>query len=212
MRRYAVAAIFVALLTACASTKPVDLLDARKVVGTENNVRFDAEIYSDELRPNVMLPVKYWVTNERATTILIADLVPDASYDPDTQTVTISIGSEVPGQEFLPRLIPVHSGESKSFSATAHVIIRAFGSPLTAAPDAVRLRLNFLGGNSAAFQKLIAIPQRAVRDPALAAQLFPKWIEGNETVVTNTLPMHWIGGPSEEPTPAAMPDRSGGTN
>lgn len=208
MRRYAVAATVFALLTACASTKP-DLLEARKVVGTENNVRFDAEIYSDQLGPNVMMPVKYWVTNERPTTILIADLLPDASYDSDTRTVTITIGSEVPGQEFLPRLIPVHSGESKSFSATAHVVVRGFASPLVAPPAALRLRLNFLGGSSVPFEKLIAIPQRAVRDPALAAQIFPKWIEGNETVVTNTLPMHWVGGASEEPTPAAMPDRRG---
>jgi hypothetical protein len=53
---------------------------------------------------------------------------------------------------------------------------------------------------------LIAIPERAVHDPALAAQLFPKWVEGNETVFTNTLPMRWVT-VTEEPTPATAPTR-----
>ena len=208
MRRYAVPALVILLLTACASSKP-DLLEARKVVGTDNDVRVDAEIYGDQLGPNTNLPVNYQVTNHRQTTILIADLIPDATYDPDTHTVTVSIGSEIPGQEFLPRLIPVRSGESRSFKTTAHVIIRAeLGSPFVARPNALRVKLNFLG-NAAPFQKLIAMPERAVRDPALASQIFTKWIEGNETVTTNTLPMHWTDQAISEPTPAAMPGRRG---
>ncbi len=186
--------------------------EPRRVVGTESDVRIDAEVYGDRLGPNITLPLKYDVTNHRNTTILIADLLPDATYDQETHMVTISIGSEIPGEHFLPRLIPIRPGERKSFSTAAHVVIVANpGSPWTPRPNALRLKVNFLG-NTSPFEMLIAIPEKAVHDPVLAAQLFPKWVEGNETVFTNSLPMRWIT-VSEEPTPATTPSRRrrGGT-
>jgi len=191
---------------ACSSTKPVDMKEPRRVVGTESDVRIDAEIYGDRLGPNITLPLKYDVTNHRNTTILIADLIPDATYDQETHTVTISIGSEIPGEQFLPRLIPIRPGERKSFTTAAHVVIVANpGSPWTPRPNALRLKMNFLGDPSP-FEKLIAIPEKALHDPVLAAQLFPKWVEGNETVFTNALPMRWVT-VAEEPTPATAPGR-----
>jgi hypothetical protein len=213
MRRYAVPVLWL-LLIGCASTKSVDMKQPRRVVGTESDVRVDAEVYGDVLGPNVTLPVKYDVTNNRGKTILIADLIPECTYDPDTHMVTVSIGSEIPGEEFLPRLIPVRPGERKSFSAAAHVVIVAnVASPWVPRPNALRLKVNFLG-DPVPFEKLVAIPERAVHDPALAAQLFTKWVEGNETVFTNSLPMHWMTVPaaSEEPaqtTPGRR--RRGGT-
>ncbi|HEY8131797.1 MAG TPA: hypothetical protein VII12_07880 [Thermoanaerobaculia bacterium] len=211
MRRYAAPGLLL-LLIACTSTKPVDMKEPRRVVGTENDVRVDAEVYGDRLSPNITLPVKYDVTNHRQTTILIADLIPESTYDPETHMVTISIGSEIPGEQFLPRLIPIRPGERRSFSTAAHVIIVANpASPWVPRPNALRLKVNFLGDPNP-FEKLIAIPEKAVHDPALAAQLFPKWVEGNETVFTNTLPMRWATA-VEEPTPAVSPSRRrrGGT-
>jgi hypothetical protein len=194
------------VLVACTSTKPVDMKEARRVVGTESDVRVDAEVYGDRLGPNITLPVKYDVTNHRNTTILIADLIPESTYDPETHMVTISIGSEIPGEQFLPRLIPIRPGERKSFSTAAHVVIVANpGSPWVPRPNALRLKVNFLS-DPMPFEKLIAIPEKAVHDPVLAAQLFPKWVEGNETVFTNTLPMRW-NTVTEEATPAATPSR-----
>jgi hypothetical protein len=183
------------------------MTEPRRVVGTESDVRIDAEVYGDRLGPNITLPVKYDVTNHRNTTILIADLLPESTYDPETHLVTISIGSEIPGEQFLPRLIPVRPGEKKSFSTAAHVVIVANpGSPWVPRPNALRLKVNFLG-DPLPFEKLIAIPEKAVHDPALAAQLFPKWVEGNETVFTNVLPMRWNAVSAEEPTPAIAPAR-----
>ena len=63
------------------------------------------------------------------------------------------------------------------------------------------------GDEKLAFEKLISIPERAVHDPQLAEQLFPKWVEGNETVFTNTLPMRWVA--TGEETPATPPTRRG---
>ncbi len=186
--------------------------EPRRIVGTESDIRVDAEIYGDKLGPNITLPMKYDVTNHRQTTILIADLLPESTYDPETHMVTVSIGAEIPGEQFLPRLIPIRPGERKSFSTAAHVVIVANpASPWVPRPNALRLKVNFLG-DSPAFEKLISIPEKAVHDPGLAAQLFPRWVEGNETVFTNVLPMRWTT-VVEEPTPAVTPARRrrGGT-
>ena len=184
--------LFVA--AACSTTKPVNMSEPRRVVGTENDVRIDAEVYGDTLTPNVNIPIKYDISNNRATSILIADLLLNATYDPDTLTVTVDIGSEIPGEQFLPRLIAIPSGGKKSFSAAAHVAImqNPSATPFAPRPNALRLRVNFLG-DPKPFTKLIDIPEKAVRDPELAAAIFPKWVEQNETVVTNTLPMRWRG-------------------
>ncbi len=220
MKRLAwILAILVA--AACSSTslpvssaKPgnIDMKEPRRMVGTENNVRVDAEIYGEDLIQGASLAIKYDITNQRSSAILIADLVPQTNYDPDTRTVTIDIGSEIPGEEFLPRLISIPSGDRRSFRAGAHIRIPTPpNSPWSPKPRALQLRVNFLG-ESQPFIKLIDIPERAVRDPQLAAELFPKWVEGNETVTTNALPMRWQGPrPSGiEDTPSAPRRRRGG--
>lgn len=191
----------------CASTKPVDLTQSRRVVGTENGVRIDAEVFGDELRPSISIPLKYDITNERATPILVADLIPQANYDPDSHTVTVDIGAEIPGAEFLPRLILVQSGQKKSFAASARIsIVTNTSSPWVPRPNALRLRVNFLG-DTQPFEKLIGIPERAVHDPQLADQLFPKWVELNESVLTNAVPMRWAGAGGDNAGAASEPAR-----
>jgi len=207
VKRYAAVAGLWVFLVACASTKPINMSEPRRGVGTESDVRVDAEVYGDRLGPSVNVPVKYDITNHRQTTILIADLIPESTYDPDTHTVTIGIGAEIPGEEFLPRLIPIRPGEKKSFSTSAHVVIVAnTASPWIPRPNALRLKINFLG-NPLPFEQLVSIPERAVHDPKLAAQLFPKWVEGNETVFTNALPMRWVTVPVEDSPEQTAPGR-----
>jgi hypothetical protein len=195
-----------------ASTKPgnIDMKEPRRMVGTENDVRVDAEIYGDEMSQGATLAIKYDVTNQRSHPILIADLIPQANYDPDTRTVTIDIGSEIPGEEFLPRLISIPSGARRSFNTGARInIVMPLPGPWTPRPRSLQLRINFQG-EAGPFMKLIDIPEKAVRDKQLAADLFPKWVEGNETVTTNSLPMRWTN--SSRPammddTPVSVPAR-----
>jgi len=193
-------AVALLLAAACTSTAPpvpaskpgtIDMKEARRMVGTENNVRVDAEIYGEELQQGSSIAIKYEVTNRRSTPILIADLLAQTTYDPDTRTVTVNIGSEIPGEEVLPRLISIPGGDRRSFNIGARINIHVgASSPWTPRPRALQLRVNFLG-DPAPFVKLVDIPEKAVRDPKLAAELFPKWVEGNETVTTNALPMRW---------------------
>ena len=192
------APLLLAVAAACATsspTKPINQSDEpRRAVGTESGVRLDVEVYRESLTTNASIPIKYDVTNHRNLTILIADLIPQASYDPDTQTVTVNLGTEIPGEQFLPRLISIRPEERKTFQTVAHVVIAANpGTPWTPRPNGVRVRLNFLE-NATMFSSLVDIPEKAVHDPKLAASLFQKWVETNETVVTNVLPMRWQGG------------------
>src|SRR5690349_960440 len=89
------AALLLLLATAAAcssssSTKPiVESTEPRRALGTENGVRLDVELYTDSLKTNANLPLKYDITNHRDQTILVADLIPQGSYDSDTQTVTV---------------------------------------------------------------------------------------------------------------------------
>lgn len=195
MKRFScvVVAAFAALLLGCASSAPtVDMKEPRRVVGTESDVRVDAEVYGDSMASGGSVTFKYAVTNQRSGMIAIADLIPEATYDPETQTVTVEIGTEVPGDEFLPRLILVKPGEKKSFATTARMMFISSQNPLNrmAIPRALRLKVNFLN-ETQPFAKLIEIPEKAVHDPQLAAELFPKWVDRNESVVTSSLPMHW---------------------
>ncbi len=210
MRNSVVTAILLLTLTGCATnTRSVDMDEPRRIVGTENDVRVDAQIFGERLSTSTTIPVKYDITNERSEAIAIADLLPEATYDPDTQTVTVSIGAEVPGAELLPRLIAIAPGEKKSFSTVARVniLVGLAATPNSRFPNALRLKINFLS-DTTEFRELIAMTQRATYNPKLADQLFPTWLEKNETVYTNAVPMRWTFEP--EPTsPTAGRRRKG---
>ena len=192
-RSFLFAAVFAA---GCASSTPpaIDMNEPRRVVGTENAVRIDAQVYGETLTINSAVPVKYEITNQRETAIAFADLTPDVTYDPETQIVTVGLGSEVPGNEMVPRLIRIPPGQKKSFSTVARVQIRpvAAGSmaPTARLPRGLRLKVSFLG-DTEPFLELIDIPERAVHNPKLADSLFTAWLERNETVYTNAVPMRW---------------------
>jgi len=183
---------------------PVDMKEPRRVVGTESDVRLDALVYQDHLAESIAIPIAYEITNNRKSQILVADIMPLASYDPETHTVTIDLGSEIPGESFLPRLIPIRPEEKKTFHQVAHLAIAARpGSPWAPRPDRVRIKLNFLN-DAKPFEQLVDMHEKGLYDPKLAADLFPKWVDGNETVVTNALPMRWGAGGQEMASPSAM--------
>ncbi|MCU1246225.1 MAG: hypothetical protein JWN02_2135 [Acidobacteria bacterium] len=189
-----IAPLALVVAAGCATSKTVNMDEPRRLVGTENQVRLDAEVYADTLAPAQTLTFKYEITNNRSTPIAVADLIPETSYDPETQVVTLTIGSEVPGTQLLPRLLVINSGEKKSFATTAHVNIGVspMRTPWTRFPNALQLKLNFLG-ETKPFEMLIGIPERAVANAKLADELFPQWTERNEVLYANPLAMRWAG-------------------
>ncbi len=189
-------AVATVVLAGCATTRQVDMTEPRRLVGTENGVRVDAQIATEQLSPSTSVAITYDVTNERSVPIAVADLVPEASYDADTRTVTVTFGSEVPGYSYLPRLLLIPAGSKRSFSSRAVVNVPAVGNTVAGTfggfPRGLCVKLHFLT-DLQPFAQLIGIPERAVHDSKLADSLLSKWLEHNETVVTNVLPMRWVG-------------------
>ncbi|HVG23624.1 MAG TPA: hypothetical protein VND45_05675 [Thermoanaerobaculia bacterium] len=191
MKRNPVPLFALLLAAACGSTNKVDMREARRVVGTESAVRIDAQI-TDDVAAGSPLAITYQITNQRTEPIAIADIVPETTWDDETRTLTVGIGSEVPGQSALPRLIRVAPGETKSFSTTARVnrVIPRSSSPNPGVVEAtlLRLKVNFLG-DTKPFAELIDIPEKAVIDSKRADELFATWLERNEVVYTNAVPV-----------------------
>jgi hypothetical protein len=179
------------LLSGCASTA-VDMNEPRRIVGTEELVRVNAQVTGDEIRPGSKIPITYEVTNMRPASIAIAELVPVTTYDAETHTFTVTVGSEVPGNELLPRLVEIAPGATQTFHAVANINGVMLPPTLPSSPQSagLRLKVNFLG-DTQPFRALIGIPERAVADSALADTLFPLWLERNEIVYTNSVPMRW---------------------
>ena len=185
----AVAAVLF-LFAACSSTSTVDMREPRRVVGTESSVRVDAEI-SDELRPGAPLSVKYEITNQRPHAIAVADLLPETTWDGDARMLTVNIGSEVPGETLLPRLIRIGPGEKKSFTAAARIgrlIPAQSADPQATNTTLLRLKVNFLG-DTGPFAELMEMQEKGTSDPKRADELFPVWLERNEVVYTNAVPV-----------------------
>jgi hypothetical protein len=199
----------VLLLTACATSTAVDMTEPRRIVGTEELVRVDAQVTGEEIWSGARIPITYEITNQRTTAIAVADLVPETSYDRQSHTFTVSVGSEVPGNTMLPRLVSIAPGEKKTFTVVGRIAaLRPLqpGDPTRTPPPAdFRLRVNFLG-DTTPFQALIGIKEVGVADAQLADELFPLWLERNEVVYTNAIPMRWSTGP-REPTPDRAPAR-----
>jgi hypothetical protein len=210
LKKLALAAVVAAFLTACASSHAIDMSEPRRVLGTADGVRVDALVHGDQIVPGARVPITWEITNQRSSSIAIADLIPETSYDDEASMFTVTIGSEVPGNELLPRLVEIAPGEKKAFSGTASlkfILPPRAPDPLRPPPSAeLRLKINFLG-ETAPFRQLIGIAETAIADKALADALFPLWLEHNEALYTNSLPMRWT---SRRGEPLAPPRRTRG--
>lgn len=181
--------------------------EPRRAVGTADAIRVDALVHGDQIVPGARVPITWEITNQRSAPIAVADIIPETSFDEESNLFTVTIGSEVPGNELLPRLVEIAPGEKKSFSGTASlkfILPPRQADPFRPPPAAeLRLKVNFLR-DTTPFRELIGIRENAVADRALADALFPLWLEHNEVLYTNTLPMRWSsrrGEPLQQPQP-----------
>ena len=88
--RIAAAAVVLLLISSMGSAAGIDFKDPRRALGREDNVRVDAQMLQDTLSPGSAISVTYQVENLSEAPIAIADKVADASFDPDSQTITLS--------------------------------------------------------------------------------------------------------------------------
>lgn len=191
------------LLTACA-TATVDLDEPRRILGTQADVRVDAQVFAEKIGTGSSVRVVWEIENQRPDPIAVADILPAVTYEPAGRMIVVNVGSEVPGNDLLPRLIRIESGERKTFEGLAKIGIRAAApGPFAATPRYLQLKVSFLS-EVEPFAFLVGIPEVAVHDPGKADDLFTAWVEANETVTTNAIPIDWIGSVSVPGSPDVM--------
>jgi hypothetical protein len=180
----------------------IDFHDPRRALAREDDIRIDAQLARDTVSPGSPIAVVYQIENLSQAPIAIADRIADTSYDIESQIITFSIGSEIPKDGLMPHLVTIAPGEKKTLTAGASVRTSPPGqSRVAMAPRAVQIQVNVLR-DLAPFAALIA-QQPAATSAALVAsapiklgdELFERWIQSNDAIYLNDIPVRW--GPAE---------------
>ncbi len=166
----------------------INMKDSRRAVGTDDGIRIDAELINESIDPHAPIGVMYRIENSTTHPIAVAEKSCEATYDHDSQTVTVSVGSEIPQGGVMPRIVVIKPGEKKTLSAGAS--LRQPG-----APRFVQILVNVLR-NADAF---LTLHEKQKLDDAQ----FDHWIETNDAIELNAIPVTY----STRPT-AAMRDAS----
>jgi hypothetical protein len=179
----------VLLTVGCSSSSPrINYSDSRRFLGRDNDVRVDAQMTTESVGTNSTLHLNYEIQNLRNDAIAVDANVVATSYDEASRTITIELGAEIPDAAKAIRLTTIASGEKKSFAASARVrLLMPNRGPFGDYPRYVRVKLNYL--NDPAIFASTAVVK-------VTNDLFPKWVETNDTVYTNALPIDWSSAPA----------------
>ncbi len=187
-------ALIALLIAATVQAAKVDMSDPRRAVGREDDVRIDAELAQDSVSTRSKLTVIYQVQNLTPSAIAVADKISDATYDVETQTITLSFGAEVPDGATMPHLVVIPAGEKKTFRGAGAVNIQApsVRSPFMPVPRLVQIKVTVLR-NLEPFAKLIDLQNKTGAAPQLDDQAFDRWVDSVASVLLNTIPVRWDG-------------------
>lgn len=175
------------LHAAAANAAGVDMDEPRRALAREGDIRIDAQLNHETVSPGSPIAVTYQIQNFSTEPVAVAERVTDASYDEETRTITLSIGSEIPGEN-LPKLTLIKPGEKKVFraAATPAMHIRSTSAAFNNAPRYVQVKVSILR-NLTPFSALMekTAPQR------MSDELFDEWLASNDTIYLNVLPVHF---------------------
>lgn len=195
-----VALITTILTAAPAGAATIDMNDPRRAVGREADIRVDAQIPEEQVASGVPISVTYQVQNLTTVPIALAPKVASASYDPDEQTITVGIGSEIPDDGVLPQMVTIAPGEKKTFTvaASARFLVRTVATRVANVPRYVRVKVNVLR-DIAPFSDLLERQRQSAAPQRLSDQLFDSWLDANETIFLNSLPVRYTPGAKRGP-------------
>ena len=189
------------ILAVSAQAAHVDMKDPRRSLGREDDIRVDAQLFQDSVANNSPLNVTYQIQNLTSLPIAIADRIASVSYDDDSQTITLSIGAEIPDAN-MPHLVVIAPGAKKTLTSGGVFTAPVPSSRLARVPRFFQVQVNVLR-DLTPFRDLIArqSAQTAGSIP-LPAALFDKWLDSNDTIECNVIPVRWNagGGPKDVPT------------
>ena len=205
----AVATLFFA---AAAHAAHVDMTDPRRALGREDDVRVDAQLIQDTVSSGSPVGITYQIQNLTQQPIAIADKSCDISYDIDSRTITLSVGSEVPKDGAMPHLTLIPAGAKKTLTTGAilHVTTPTVRSPFVSIPQFVEIHVNVLR-EVTPFQSLIEDQARTTTPIILTDQQFDQWLQSNDTIFLNAIPVHYAAGPKSSVTDASQGSHRGGT-
>ena len=190
-KSFALFAAISLLSAAAAQAASIDMDDPRRALGREDNIRVDAQLVSDTVSAGSAIAIIYQVQNLSQFPVAIADKITDATYDSDTRTITLGVGSEVPADGRMPHMTLIAPGEKKILRTAATPAIN--GATVRTAfehsPRYVQVKITILR-DLAPFIDLIRSQQPAVR-PRLSDELFEKWFECANTIYLNSVPVRW---------------------
>ena len=200
--RIAVAVTVFLLVSSTASAAGVNFKDPRRALGREDDIRVDAQMLQETLSAGSPISVTYQIENLTSAPIAIADKIADATFDADSQTITLSIGAEIPSGTAMPHLTTIAPGQTRAFriGASAQVLIPNAKSPWAHVPRFVQITVNVLR-DLKPFAKLIAQQTQSAAAPPLPNDLFDTWVASVSSVELNVLPVRWSNeqhGPTAE--------------
>lgn len=192
-RLFAAASLFL-LISAAANAAHVDMTDPRRALGREDNIRVDAQLLQNSISASSPLSVTYQVENLTNQSIGVADKVSDVSYDPDTATITLSIGAEVPTGNNMPHVVIIAPGQKRTFNAggLVHVAVPRQRTPWSSVPRYVQIKVNVLR-DVTPFASQLDQQAKSPAPVALPNDLFDKWVDASDSVFLNSIPVHWSG-------------------
>lgn len=199
----------IALIHAAAATAAsIDMDDPKRALGRAGDVRIDAQLVRDTVSPNSAIGITYQIQNLSAAPVAVASKVSDASYDADTRTITLSVGSEVPPDGNMPQMVLIAPGEKKVLQAAATPKLSAtiIRSSLAMSPRYVQVKVAIMR-NVEPFAALIQAQDGRTKR-RLSDELFEKWFECNDTIFLNSVPVQYVpsghGGAAESASNRSM--------
>jgi hypothetical protein len=188
------------LTTAAVHAASIDMEDPRRLLGREGDVRIDAQLVRDTVTQGSPIGYTYQIQNLTAAPVAIAHKVMDASYDEDTRTITLSVGSEVPPDGDLPQMILIAPGEKRVLQASGNprLTANAMRTAFATLPRYVQVKVAILR-DVRPFLPLIEKQDARTRQ-RLSDELFEKWFECNDSIYLNAVPVRYSrpGGNEED--------------
>jgi len=195
MKANVVAAMAAMVVSAAVHAATIDMNDPLRAKAREDNVRIDAQLLSDTVSPGSPIGVTWQIQNLTAAPVAVDTKHVAATYDPDSLTITLAIGSEVPDDGNMPAMVVIAPGESKVFTGGANAAISpAAVRAMNGAPRYVQVKVSILRDIE---RFLPLIQSHSARPQRLSDELFEQWFESADTIFLNTLPVMWSAKPSK---------------
>lgn len=178
-----------------ANAAQVDFKDPKRALGREDDVRIDAQLADDTLSASSPITVTYQIENLSKSTVAIADKVAESDYDAESQTITLSVGAEVPKGTTMPHMVVIKPGEKRTLTSGSftHIAVSSVRTPWTSIPRYVEIKVTLLRDVNP-FATLIAKQDESRTPLQFPNDMFDRWVEGSDSVFLNSIPIQWKAG------------------